>query len=224
MTGGFFALVLGTSQAEISGWAAPATIAWLIAVVFLLTTFVIIQMRSRTPLLPLRIVLDRVRDSALIALLLSSAGLFTTFLFLPFYLQSTLGYPQLMTGLAFLPVPIALVASAVFIGPVLTRRIGVRHIVPLGLALAGAGALLLVRLGTTADYLTDLLPGLVLIGAGIGLVIATATGSATAGVVETDAGAAAVQSYATAYAGVGVLFLVGAALTFLIHPRRSPSA
>lgn len=261
VTGGFFALVLGTSQAETAGWAAPATLVWLAAAVLLLTAFVIIQARTRSPLLPLRIVLDRVRGSALIALLLSSAGLFTTFLFLPFYLQTTLGYPQLVTGLAFLPVPIALVAAAVFVGPVLTRRLGVRPIVPLGLALAGVGALLLVRLDTTAEYAVDLLPGLLLIGAGIGLVIATATGSATARVIDADAGAAAagvnaaqqiggsvgvaalstiaassaasfliehpgqaaaaaVHSYTTAYAGVGMLFLVGAVVTLLVHPRR----
>lgn len=265
VTGGFFALVIGTSQAEASGWTAPATIAWLATAAVLLVVFVIIQARTRTPLLPLRIVLDRVRGGALIALILSSAGLFTTFLFLPFYLQTTLGYTQLATGLAFLPVPIALVAAAVFIGPALTRRLGVRPIVPLGLALAGAGALLLVRLDTTADYITDLLPGLLLIGAGIGLVIATATGSATAGVIDADAGAAAasvnaaqqiggsvgvaalstiaasaaasfllghpgqdaaaaVHSYTTAYAGVAMLFLVGAVLTLLIHPRRTTAA
>ncbi|WP_309104995.1 MFS transporter [Microbacterium sp.] len=260
VAGGFFALVLGTSHAETNGWAAPATIAYLAVALILLIVFVVIQTRTNTPLLPLRVILDRARGSALIALLLSSAGLFTTFLFLPFYLQTTLGYPQLVTGLAFLPVPIALVASAVFIGPALTRRFTARPVVPLGLAVAGVGALLLTRLGTTANYTTDLLPSLLLIGAGIGLVIATATGSATAGVDHADAGAAAasvnaaqqiggsvgvaalstiaasaaatfltahpghdaaaaVHSYTTAYTGVGILFLAGAALTALIHPK-----
>ncbi|MFT3831904.1 MAG: MFS transporter [Micropruina sp.] len=244
VTAGFFTLVLGTSHAETSGWSAPATIAYLAAAVALLTVFVIIQIRSSAPLLPLRVVLNRTRGSAFVALLVSSAGLFTTFLFLPFYLQSTLGYPQLATGLAFLPVPVVLAVS----------------VVPLGLAVAGAGALLLVRLGTTASYATDLLPSLLLIGAGIGLVIATATGAATAGVDDADAGAAAasvntaqqlggsvgvatlstiaaaagtaflaghpgqeaaaeVHSYTTAYAGVGTLFLAGALLTMLIHPK-----
>lgn len=156
VTGGFFALVLGTSRVEASGWTAPTTITYLFAAVVLLAAFVVIQVRSTEPLVPLRVVLDRSRGSALIALLLSSAGLFTTFLFLPFYLQTTLGYPQLLTGLAFLPVPVALMTSAVVIGPRLTRRFTVRPVVPLGLALAGAGALLLVRLGSTAVYATDL--------------------------------------------------------------------
>lgn len=257
VTAGFFTLVLGTSHAETSGWSAPATIAYLAAAVALLTVFVIIQIRSSAPLLPLRVVLNRTRGSAFVALLVSSAGLFTTFLFLPFYLQSTLGYPQLATGLAFLPVPVVLAVSAVFVGPALTHRFTARPVVPLGLAVAGAGALLLVRLGTTASYATDLLPSLLLIGAGIGLVIATAT----AGVDDADAGAAAasvntaqqlggsvgvatlstiaaaagsaflaghpgqeaaaeVHSYTTAYAGVGILFLAGALLTMLIHPKH----
>lgn len=256
VTAGFFTLVLGTSHAETSGWSAPATIAYLAAAVALLTVFVIIQIRSSAPLLPLRVVLNRTRGSAFVALLVSSAGLLTTFLFLPFYLQSTLGYPQLATGLAFLPVPVVLAVSAVFVGPALTHRFTARPVVPLGLAVAGAGALLLVRLGTTASYATDLLPSLLLIGAGIGLVIATAT----AGVDDADAGAAAasvntaqqlggsvgvatlstiaaaagsaflaghpgqeaaaeVHSYTAAYAGVGILFLAGALLTMLIHPK-----
>ncbi|MFD7311059.1 MFS transporter [Promicromonospora sp. NPDC059942] len=261
VTTGFFALVLGTARAETSGWAAPTTVAYLAAALGLLVAFVIIQARTRTPLLPLRVILDRVRGAALIALLLSSAGLFTTFLFLPYYLQSTLGYPQLLTGVAFLPVPVALVASAVFIGPRLTQTITNRRVLPVGLALAGTGALLLVRLGTTANYVVDLLPSLLLIGAGVGLVIATATGAATAGVADTDAGAAAatvnaaqqiggsvgvaalstiaassaanylsahpgqteaaaVHTYTAAYTGVGILFLAGAILTAIIHPKE----
>jgi predicted MFS family arabinose efflux permease len=245
-----------------TGWAAPSTIAYLLAAAVLLVIFVIIQVRTRTPLLPLRVVLDRTRGSALIALLLTSAGLFTTFLFLPFYLQTTLGYPQLVTGIAFLPVPAALVTSAVAIGPALTRRSSARLAVSLGLVVAGVGALLLIRLGVTTNYAADLLPSLLLIGAGIGLVVSTATGSATAGVEHGDAGtaaagvnaaqqiggsvgvaalstvagsvtandlaahptqsaAAAVHGYSAAYVGVGVLFLVGALLTILIHPRES---
>ncbi len=265
VTAGFFALVLGTSQVETSGWTAPATLGYLVAAFVLLTAFVVIQTRTRAPLLPLRVILDRRRGSALIALLLSSAGLFTVFLFLPYYLQITLGFPQLLTGVAFLPVPVALVTSAVFIGPSLTRRFTARPIVPLGLVVAGAGAFLLVRLGTSAAYLTDLLPSLVLIGAGIGLVVSIATGSATAGVDPADAGAAAasvnaaqqiggsvgvavlstiagstsatfladhpgqeaaaaVHGYATAYAGVGLLFLAGALLALLIHPKNEKRA
>ncbi|MFN8047392.1 MAG: MFS transporter [Ancrocorticia sp.] len=262
VTGGFFTLVLGTSQAESAGWSAPLTITYLVVAAVLLVAFVAIQAHTHTPLLPLRVIVNRRRGSALIALLLSSAGLFTTFLFLPYYLQITLGYSQLLTGVAFLPVPIALVTSAVFIGPSLTSKFTARPVIPLGLTIAGVGALLLVRLGATATYVTDLLPSLLLIGAGIGLVVATATGSATADVDPADAGAAAasvnaaqqiggsvgvavlstiagsaaaaflaehpgqetvspVYGYATAYAGVSVLFLMGALLALVIHPKKS---
>lgn len=235
---------------------------YLVAAFVLLTAFVVIQTRAS----PAAAGHPRPQGgSALIALLLSSAGLFTVFLFLPYYLQITLGFPQLLTGVAFLPVPVALVTSAVFIGPSLTRRFTARPIVPLGLVVAGAGAFLLVRLGISAVYFTDLLPSLLLVGAGIGLIVSIATGSATAGVDPADAGAAAasvnaapqiggsvgvavlstiagstsatflsdhprqdtasaVRGYATAYAGVGLLFLAGALLTLLIHPKDEKRA
>ncbi|MCZ2849842.1 hypothetical protein [Modestobacter sp. VKM Ac-2978] len=179
VTLGLFALVLGTSSAETSGWESPATIGTLVLAAGLLAAFVLAQTRVAAPLLPLRIPTDRGRGGALIALLLASAGLFTTFLFLPFYLQVTLGYSQVATGLSFLPVPVTLVLSAAVIGPVLTRALGARSTTPLGLTLAGTGVLLLTRIGLNSGYVSHLLPSLVLIGAGIGLVIATATAAAS---------------------------------------------
>lgn len=231
ITLGLFALVLGTSNAETAGWSAPLPIALLAAAAGLIAAFVVVETRVRTPLLPMRVILDRGRGSALIALLLSSAGLFTTFLFLPYYLQSTLGYSQINTGLAFLPVPAALVAAAVFIGPALTQRIGGRFVVPIGLTLAGIGALLLLRIGLHSGYASHLLPSLVLIGAGIGLVIATATGAATARLADTDAGAAAATVNAAQQVGgsVGVAVLntaaATAAATYLaVHPAAQAAA
>ncbi|WP_220033608.1 MFS transporter [Curtobacterium sp. MCSS17_011] len=225
ITLGLFALVLGTSNAESAGWAHPLTLALLVVAAALLAVFVVVETRVSTPLLPMRVILERGRGSALVALVLSSAGLFTTFLFLPYYLQSTLGYSQVSTGLAFLPVPAALVVAAVFIGPALTRRIGARFVVPIGLTVAGVGALLLIRIGLHSAYAVHLLPSLILIGAGIGLVIATATGAATARLADADAGAAAATVNAAQQVGgsVGVAVLntvaATAAATYLTaHP------
>jgi EmrB/QacA subfamily drug resistance transporter len=231
ITLGLFALVLGTSNAETAGWAAPLTIVLLAAAAVLIAAFAVVETRVHTPLLPMRVILDRGRGSALVALLLSSAGLFTTFLFLPYYLQSTLGYSQINTGLAFLPVPVALVAAAVFIGPALTRRIGGRFVVPIGLTVAGIGALLLIRIGLHSGYATHLLPSLILIGAGIGLVIATATSAATARLADADAGAAAATVNAAQQVGgsVGVAVLntvaASAAAAFLsVHPAAEAAS
>ncbi|PRY36934.1 DHA2 family efflux MFS transporter permease subunit [Umezawaea tangerina] len=215
VTLGLFSLVYGTSRAEVAGWSAPGTVGPLVASGVLLAAFVVAQTRAADPLLPLRILTDRGRGAALVALLLSSAGLFTTFLFLPFYLQSTLGYGQIRTGLAFLPVPVALVLAAAVIGPALGKRSGPRVVVPVGLLTAGAGELLFTRIDPHSEYGADLLPSLVLIGAGVGLVIATATASATARLGDDLAGAAA-ASVNTAQqiggsVGVAVLSTVAAA-------------
>ncbi|WP_209020472.1 MFS transporter [Nocardioides sp. 1609] len=217
VTSGLFALVLGTSNAETKGWTSAVTIVTLVAAVVLLALFVFLQARVPVPLLPLHVILDRSRGGALIALLLSSAGLFATFLFLPYYLQSTLQFSQIRTGVAFLPVPVVLVLAAAILGPALSRALGVRVVIPLGLAIAGMGPLLLTRLEVDSSYLTHLLPSLVLIGAGIGLVVATATGTATARVHDDDAGAAAASVNAAQQIGgsigIAVLSTVAAAAT-----------
>ncbi|MCS7482899.1 MFS transporter [Umezawaea endophytica] len=209
VTLGLFSLVFGTSNAETAGWAAPVTVVALVIAAVLLVTFVVAQTRVPVPLLPLRILTDRGRGAALIALLLSSAGLFTTFLFLPYYLQSTLGYGQIRTGLAFLPVPAALVVAAAIVGPAANKRFGARFVIPVGLTAAGTGGLLLTRLGVRSDYVPHLLPSLVLIGAGVGLVIATATASATARLGDNLAGAAAASVNAAQQVGgsIGVAVL-----------------
>jgi MFS family permease len=201
VTLGLFSLVFGTSNAESAGWSAPVTVGALVAAGVLFVSFVVAQTRVAAPLLPLRILADRGRGAALLALLLSSAGLFTTFLFLPYYLQSTLGYSQIRTGLAFLPVPAALVVAATIIGPAMTKRFGTRPVIPFGLATAGAGGLLLTRLDVHSDYVPHLLPSLVLIGAGVGLVIATATAAATARLGDDLAGAAAASVNAAQQVG-----------------------
>jgi EmrB/QacA subfamily drug resistance transporter len=231
VTIGLFALVLGTSNAETYGWGAPATIGVLIAAGLLLVAFFVAQTRVSVPLLPLRILADRGRGSALIALLLSSAGLFTTFLFLPYYLQSTLGFSQIQTGLAFLPVPIALVLAAAIVGPILTRRLGIRIVVPLGLVIAAAGSFLLTRIGVASDYATHLVPSLILIGAGVGLVIATATSAATARLPEDLAGTAAAAVNAAQQIGgsigIAVLNTVAASAAtayILAHPAAQAAA
>ncbi|HEX6344616.1 MFS transporter [Umezawaea sp.] len=210
---GLFSLVFGTSRAETAGWTAPVTVGALLTAGVLLVVFVVAQTRVEVPLLPLGILTDRGRGSALIALLLSSAGLFTTFLFLPFYLQSTLGYGQVHTGLAFLPVPAALVLSAAVVGPALSRALGARPVVPIGLTAACAGEFLLSRISVRGDYVPDLLPGLVLIGAGVGLVIATATASATARLDDDLAGTAAASVNAAQQIGgsLGVAVLAAVA-------------
>src|ERR1700690_2323128 len=112
VTSGLFLVVYGFSHAETTSWSNPLTIGCLAASVVLLTTFAILEARVSHPLLPLRIVLDRTRGGSMLAMLFAAAGMFGIFLFLTYYLQGTLGFSPVKTGIAFLPMVAALIAVA----------------------------------------------------------------------------------------------------------------
>jgi EmrB/QacA subfamily drug resistance transporter len=189
-TGGLFALVYGLAQAQTHGWRAATTVGFLAAGVLLLAVFVAIQARSEHPLLPLSIVLEGNRGGSLLALGVLGAGMFGVFLFLTYYLQQTLGYSPLKTGLAFLPMTGALVITSGVASTRVLPRTGPRPLFAVGMALAAVGLALLAQLGLHATYATQVLPGLILVGAGLGLVFPPATNIATLGVNAADAGVA----------------------------------
>ena len=136
---GLVAVVYGLSEADTAGWGAPATIALLVSGVVLLAVFVLVEQRVQHPLLPLRIVLNRFRGGAYLAIGLSAIGVFGIFLFLTYYLQLTLAYSPVKSGLAFLPMIAAIVAASTISSGVLMPRTGPRPLIPLGLLLAAVG-------------------------------------------------------------------------------------
>src|SRR5580658_9301265 len=103
-SGAVFCLVYGFSNAATHGWSTPSTYGFLAAGVLLLAVFAAWQGRATHPLLPPRVILDRDRGGAYVAMFIAGAGLFGTFFFLTYYLQQTLGYSPLVTGVAFLPI------------------------------------------------------------------------------------------------------------------------
>jgi EmrB/QacA subfamily drug resistance transporter len=187
---GLFSLVYGFSHAQTSSWGNGVTVGFLAAAVAFLAAFVTIQQRSSHPLLPLRVVADRNRGGAFLAVLLVGAGMFGVFLFLTYYLQQTLGYSPVKTGLAFLPMMGTIVVVSTVANTVLMSRTGPKPLVPLGMVLSAVAMLLLTRLGLHSSYVTEILPSLLLTGAGMGLVMAPAMNTATAGVRAEDAGVA----------------------------------
>jgi predicted MFS family arabinose efflux permease len=189
-SGGLFALVYGFSNAQRHGWGATGTIASLAIAVVLLVGFVVIQRRAEHPLLPLRVVLDRNRGGSFLAMALASAGIFGVFLFLTYYLQQTLGFSPVKTGLAFLPMVGVLSASATISTAVLLPRTGPRPLLTLGMLLGAGGMVLMTQIGVDSSYAKDVLPGLLVLGTGVGLVMAPAINSATLGVQAGDAGVA----------------------------------
>jgi EmrB/QacA subfamily drug resistance transporter len=189
---GLAAVVYGLSEADTKGWGAPTTNVLLVAGVVLLIAFVLVERRVAHPLLPLRIVLNRFRGGAYLAIGLSAIGVFGIFLFLTYYLQLTLAYSPVKSGLAFLPMIAAIVVASTTCSGVLMPRVGPRPLVPIGLLIAAGGlSLLAARLGLRTSYLDWILPALVLVGAGLGVVFGCALNTATYGTGAADAGVAA---------------------------------
>ena len=190
VAGGLVAVVYGLSEADTAGWGAPATIALLVAGVVLLAAFVLVEMRVAHPLLPLRIVLNRFRGGAYLAIGLSAIGVFGIFLFLTYYLQLTLAYSPVKSGVAFLPMIAALVAASTISSGVMPR-VGPRPLIPLGLLIAAGGlAILAAQLGLRTSYLDWILPAQLLLGVGLGVVFGCALNTATYGSGAADAGVA----------------------------------
>jgi predicted MFS family arabinose efflux permease len=187
---GLFALVFGMARAESDGWGDPVTLAFLGASVMLLAAFVALQRRVANPLLPLRVVTDRNRGGSYLAIATAGAGIFGAFLFLTFYLQNTKGMTAAETGLAFLPMNVAIIVTATLVNTRILARTGPRPLVPTGMLLAALGMALLTRIGVDTAYASHVLPSLILIGLGFGLVIAPSFATATLGVPRRDSGVA----------------------------------
>jgi len=190
VSGAVFCLVYGFSNAAAHSWGTPSTWGFLAAGVALGAGFTWWQGRAAHPLLPPRVVLDRNRGGAYLSMLIGTAGLFGTFLFLTYYLQQTLGYSPLVTGVAFLPVSGSLVVASNLSTTVLMPRIGPKPLVASGMAAAAGGAAWLAQLGPHTGYAAGVLGPLILAGIGLGMVIASGINTGTFGVAPQDAGVA----------------------------------
>src|SRR4051812_16740491 len=187
---GLAALVYGFSQAETDGWGAGTTLGFIAAGLALLVAFVALQRRVAHPLVPLRVVLDRNRGGAFIALATNSAGLMAVFLFLTYYLQQNLGMSPVETGLAFLPSPIVVALASMQLAPRLTARVGARLPIAAGMALAAVGMVVPPQLDAESSSPPGVVPGLVVMSPALGCVMGLAMGTATLGVDPADAGVA----------------------------------
>jgi EmrB/QacA subfamily drug resistance transporter len=189
-----FAIVYGfahaATKAGSAGWTDPQTIGFIAAGVALLVAFVVVELRVEHPLLPMRVVTDRNRGGAYTAMFLASVGMFGVFLFLTYYLETVLGYSPIKTGLAFLPLTGAVMVSSALANTVLMSRISPRLLVPFGLLIAAGGMALLTRIGMQSSYASTILPPLLLVAIGLGLVFAPSFSLGTLGVAGRDAGVA----------------------------------
>jgi EmrB/QacA subfamily drug resistance transporter len=187
---GMFCLVFGFSNAATHGWHASSTWGFLVAGGTLLVAFGLWIGRAAQPLLPPRIVLNRNRAGAYVSIFVASLCLFATLLFLTYYLQRTLNYSPIKTGLAFLPISICLAAAANLSTIVLMPRVGPRPVVTTGLLVAAGAMAWLAQLGPDTSYVGGVLGPIIVAGFGLGMVVAPAINTGTYGVAPQDAGVA----------------------------------
>nr|WP_256257098.1 MFS transporter [Streptomyces sp. MUSC 14] len=201
VSGGLFGIVYGFANAETHHWGNWMTWGFLAGGGLLLVAFFLWQTRAKHPVLPLRVLADRDRAAALSTILISSAGMFGVFLFLTYYLQSTLGYSPVKNGVAFLPMVGALMVMAQLSTNWLVPKIGPKIIVPGGMLLATGGMVWLTRLDLNSGYAAHVLPPLLLLGAGLGMSMPAAMSYATLGVQASDQGVASAALNTTQQVG-----------------------
>ena len=190
VSGAVFCLVYGCSNAATQSWDAPSTYGFLVAGAVLLAAFAVWQLRATSPLLPARVVLDRNRGGAYASMLVAGAGLFGTFLFLTYFMQLTLGYSPLLTGVAFLPISVGSAVMSNLSTIVLMPKFGPKLLVGLGMLIASGAMAWLAQLSTRSGYVDGLLGPLMMVGVGMGMVIAPSISTGTFGVAPQDAGVA----------------------------------
>jgi EmrB/QacA subfamily drug resistance transporter len=187
---GLFLIVFGFSRAETAGWSAGLTIGSLAVGVALLAAFVLAERRVSHPLLPLRVIMDRARGGSYLAVGLTGIAVFGVFLFLTFYLQQVKGYSPMTSGLAFLPMIACILLASNSSSIVLLPRLGPRTLIVTGMVLGGAAMGYLTQITVTSSYATSVLPALLALGLGFGMIFAPAINTATAGVSRQDSGVA----------------------------------
>ncbi|MEU4088885.1 MFS transporter [Streptomyces aureus] len=186
--GGLVAIVYGVSEANSRGWSDALVLGLITGGIALLAVFVWWQSRAPSPLLPLHIVKDRNRAGCFLTMGLAIIGMFGVFLFMTYYLQVILGYSPVKTGLAFLPLTVAIIIGSTQISARLLPHVAPRMLMVPGMLLAAGGVAMFTRLTVESDYAGELLPGLMLMGLGMGLTFMPVFATATAGVAPQDAG------------------------------------
>jgi EmrB/QacA subfamily drug resistance transporter len=232
VTAGLVSLVYGFTEAAKAGvgWVSVEAIGYLGLAVVLLVAFVIVELRSRQPLLPLRIILDRNRGGAYLASGLIASGVFSMFLFLTYFFQLNLGYSPLKSGFAFLPFSAGIIFSAIGVS-ILLPRVGPKPLMLTGTVMGTLGLASFTFLSDSSSWLGGVLPGEVLLSVGLAGVFVPLSSVGLAGVGKNDAGVASAVLNATQQVGGSLgtallnTFYASAVASYLAsHPNLSPTA
>jgi MFS family permease len=219
-------LIFGLSEGQQHGFAAPLTVAALIVTVALGVGFVVVQRRSRSPMVPLKVLADPTRRVALIVMALLGAVVAGYVCFTSLYLQKVLHFSPLLTGLALIPATATVMVVSVLLTRRLLARFGTRPLLLAGLLAIGVGQFWLSRIDAGGSYPVNVLGGLVFTAFGMGLVFPTASVAATARMGPNERGLAG-GLFATALqvgqaVGLAALATIAAARTAGDHNALVP--
>ncbi|MEU6341731.1 MFS transporter [Streptomyces sp. NPDC046977] len=201
VTLGLLLVVFGLLEKAGHAWLSPAVLGAVGVGVLLLTGFVLVEARAAAPLVPLAFLRSRNRSIANVVRICYYVGFATFFFSLSLYVQHTLRFSPLATGFAFVPFGLVILFSATVLAPRLLRRYGLRVLNGGGLAISTAGYLLLAGLSAHGTYLSDVLPGMVLVPLGGGLVLVGSTVAGVDGATGEDAGIATSMNNASMQIG-----------------------
>src|SRR6266702_6286441 len=218
ITGGLMLLVYAMTRATQHGWGTAETIGLLTASVALIAAFFAIEVRSKAPLLPLRIFRLRTLSASNLSGLLMGGAIFSQFFLLTLYMQEVLHYSAIKTGVAYIGLTLSIIGFSA-LAQALVTRIGVRRVLPAGLALSTVALVLFARLPVHGNYFTDLFPAFIISGLGLALAFVPMSIGALTGVSSADAGVASglINTNQQIGGAIGVALVTTIATTFTTH-------
>jgi EmrB/QacA subfamily drug resistance transporter len=218
ITTGLMLLVYALTRATQHGWATATTIGLLVGSAALIGAFFLIELRSKAPLLPLRIFRNRTLTASNVSGLLMGGAIFAQFFLLTLYMQEVLHYSALKTGVAYIGLTLTIIVFSA-VAQALVTRVGIRRILPAGLALSTVALVLFARLPVHGNYFSDLFPAFMISGLGLALAFVPMSIGALTGVRQADAGIASGLINTTQQIGgaIGVAVATTVATTFTTH-------
>jgi EmrB/QacA subfamily drug resistance transporter len=218
ITASLMLLVYAMTRATQHGWATGTTVGLLAGSAALMVVFLVIETRSKAPLLPMRIFRLRTLTASNVSGLLMGGAIFSQFFLLTLYMQQVLHYSALKTGVAYISLTLTIIAFSA-VAQALATRLGIRRVLHVGLAVSAAALVLFARLPVHGDYWSDLFPAFLLSGLGLAMAFVPMSIGGLTGVRQAEAGVASGLINTTQQVGgaIGVAVATTVATTFTSH-------
>jgi EmrB/QacA subfamily drug resistance transporter len=209
-TAGLLSIVYGVTEAALPGhgWSSSETIIFLVVGVMLLLAFIGYETRAEKPLLPLGVIIERIRGGSYLAMFFVSISLFGMFLFMTYYFQGVKGFSPIMTGVYFLPFSLGVIVSATAASSLLPR-IGPRPLGTAGMFAGAVGMVVLSRITPSSNYFSLAMPAFLIMSLGLGLAFVAASSTSLFNVPfhESGVASAVLNSAQQVGSSIGIAFL-----------------